>query len=143
MMNRINFFVATALTVGAFACDRNRDTHASETNTTSATTTPTPTTADPAARSPVVITEQTTPSEALTTAPAFRAKDAGASGSLTTGTSTGTQTNGASNPNGGTATTTPDDGNVAPGHIMFPPDKGSSAPDRGGSRNMGTGAPKR
>jgi len=145
MMNRIHLFVATAVTVGGFACDRNRDNHASETHTTSATTTPTPTPADPAAPTPAVITEQTTPSEAVTTTPAFRTKEAGASRSLTTGTSTGTQTNGASNANGGTATTTPDYGNVAPGHIVFPPDKGSGtdAPNSAGSHDMGTGAPKR
>ena len=143
MMNRINLFVATALAVGAFACDRNRDNHASETNTTSATTTPTPTSADPAARSPGVITEQTTPSEAVTTAPAFRAKEAGASGSLTTGTSTGTQTNGAWNANGGTATSVPDYGNVAPGHIVLPSDQSSGAPNSAGLHDLGTGAPKR
>lgn len=138
MTNRLNILVAVALAASTFACDRNSDSKASETNTTSATVTPN---AADQAGAPV-ITEQTTPSEAVTTTPTFRAKDAGASGAMTTGAatgmSTGTQTNGATTPNGGTAA--PDNG-VAPGHIMFPPDKGpgTGEPNSAGSHNMGSG----
>ena len=142
MTNRLNLLVAVALAASAFACDRNSDNNkASETNTTSANVTPKA--ADQAGAPAPVITEQTTPSEAVTTTPTFRAKDAGASGAMTTGAttgvSTGTQTNGQSTPNGGTAP--PDNGGVAPGHIMFPPEKGpgTGEPNSAGSHNLGSG----
>ena len=123
MMNRMNLFIAAALTVGAFACDRNSDNKASETNTTSATPTP-------------------TPFQAITTTPAFRANDAASAAALTTGVSTGTQTNsGKGTPNSGNAAL-PENGGVAPGHIMFPPDKapGTGAPSSAGSHDLGSGA---
>ena len=143
MTNRLNLLVAVALAASAFACDRNTDNNkASETNTTSATVTPNAADQAGAPGAPV-ITEQTTPSEAVTTTPTFRAKDAGASGALTNGVSTGTQTNGQSTPNGGTAV--PDNGGVAPGHIMFPPEKGpgTGEPNSAGSHNLGSGGAAR
>ena len=139
-MNRMNAFAALALTLGAVACDRNTD-KASETNTTSAT----PPQTDPATAPALPLEPSKNDDKPLAApiAPQERpdagTKDGGphAPSGLTTGTQSGTT----GNPNSGT-TARPNTGGVAPGHIMFPPEKGpgTGEPNSAGSHNLGSGS---
>lgn len=144
-MTNTNLIAAVALTFGVFACERSSD-KASETHTTSATPSPAPAeTAPPAPAAPALTDEPQ--GETTSFAPQVQRSDAGTDagsrGRATgapAGMTTGTQTGTTGNPNSGTT-----DDAVAPGHIMFPPEKGpgTGRPNSNGSHNLGSGAPRR
>lgn len=161
-MTRRKIFAAAAaaLTLGVFACDRN-DNRASETNTTSAQAVPVP--ADPVAPAPVSATADTeTGLEAkdgghlegtsASTGGGSFAKDGGhVTSDTSSGTSTSTSTSSSPSPALGAkakdagatrnaATPAGGDREVAPGHIMVPPERGpgTGQPNSNGSHNIGS-----